>query len=51
MIDIYLLTKYYSIIIIYWMMSYTGLKNTSPDYDSGVSKRKRERERYNNEDP
>ena len=49
MIDIYLLTKYYSIIIIYWMMSYMGMKNTSPDYDSGVSKRKRGR--YSSEDP
>ena len=49
MIDIYLLTKYYSIIIIYWMMSYTGMKNTGPDYDSGVSKRKRGR--YSSEDP
>ena len=48
MIDIYLLTKYYSIIIIYWMMLYTGMKNTSSDYDSVVSKRKRERD---NEDP
>lgn len=49
MIDIYLLTKYYSIIIIYWMMSYTGMKNTSP-YDSGVSKRKGGG-RYSSEDP
>ncbi|XP_050271231.1 uncharacterized protein LOC126714874 [Quercus robur] len=44
MIDIYLLTKYYSIIIIYWMRLYTGMKNTIPDYDSVVSKRKRERD-------
>lgn len=30
------------------MMSYTGMKNKSP---AGVSKRKRERYIYNNEDP